>query len=25
MAMQVRAVDPDVRDLLNPYVLKVVA
>jgi hypothetical protein len=25
MAMQVRAVDPDVRDLLNPYVLQVVA
>lgn len=25
MVMQVRAVDPDVRDLLNPYVLKVVA
>lgn len=25
MAMQVRAVDPDVRDLLHPYVLQVVA
>lgn len=25
MAMQVRAVDPDIRDLLNPYVLKVIA
>jgi hypothetical protein len=25
MAMQVRAVDPDVRDLLNPYVLQVTA